>query len=200
MILYWDSWDRHKSFHPETRGPTEEGIPYHNNNNFHDSSLSQACSVISLSSTSPPSTPLLSKLSNGMLLTKRPYNIIITKPSEGNCLLKTSIYNFHQYFLCTQKELSFQQHRPWMQTDRVQNKRLRKMGFPWSSRSHTSRSSRIVLRMEMLQGQCLIEFVKKAKKYGTRKLKFAQFVIVTTTIMRRGKDCRPSLAPVVTLM
>ncbi|XP_076654099.1 kinase suppressor of ras isoform X2 [Halictus rubicundus] len=73
MTLYWDSWDNH---HLRTgasprlcrsraaRGsiPSEDSIPYHNNNNNLNSDiLAQASSVTSLSSTSPPSTPLLQR-------------------------------------------------------------------------------------------------------------------------------------------
>ncbi|KAM0728626.1 Kinase suppressor of Ras 1 [Formica fusca] len=69
MNLYWDSWDRH---HLRTRAsprpirsrttrssvPSEDSIPYHNNNNLNSNILAQASSVISLMSTSPPCTPL----------------------------------------------------------------------------------------------------------------------------------------------
>ncbi|KAJ8679733.1 hypothetical protein QAD02_015520 [Eretmocerus hayati] len=76
MNLYWDSWDRHhmrtgasprpmRSRVTRTSVPSEDSIPYHNNNNnnnSHGDILAQASSVPSLSSsTSPPSTPSLSK-------------------------------------------------------------------------------------------------------------------------------------------
>ncbi|XP_076290506.1 kinase suppressor of ras isoform X4 [Lasioglossum baleicum] len=78
MTLYWDSWDNH---HLRTgasprlcrsraaRGsiPSEDSIPYHNNNNNLNSDiLAQASSVTSLSSTSPPSTPLLQRSGRGI--------------------------------------------------------------------------------------------------------------------------------------
>nr|XP_033321769.1 kinase suppressor of Ras 2 isoform X3 [Megalopta genalis] len=72
MNLYWDSWDRHHlrtgaSPRPARSRATRcsipsEDIPYHNNNNNLNSDiLAQASSVTSLSSTSPPSTPLLQR-------------------------------------------------------------------------------------------------------------------------------------------
>ncbi|XP_011500487.1 PREDICTED: kinase suppressor of Ras 2 [Ceratosolen solmsi marchali] len=73
MNLYWDSWDRHhvrsgasprpiRSRITRSSVPSEDSIPYHNNNNFNSEILAQASSVVSLSSsTSPPSTPLLLK-------------------------------------------------------------------------------------------------------------------------------------------
>ncbi|XP_076626206.1 kinase suppressor of ras isoform X3 [Colletes latitarsis] len=78
MNLYWDSWDRH---HVRTGAsprparcrttrcsvPSEDSIPYHNNNNNLNSDiLAQASSITSLSSTSPPSTPLLQRLGRGI--------------------------------------------------------------------------------------------------------------------------------------
>jgi kinase suppressor of Ras 2 len=73
MNLYWDSWDRHhvrsgasprpiRSRVTRSSVPSEDSIPYHNNNNFNSEMLAQSSSVVSLSSsTSPPSTPLLLK-------------------------------------------------------------------------------------------------------------------------------------------
>lgn len=74
MNLYWDSWDRHhirsgpsprpiRSRVTRSSVPSEDSIPYHNNNNnFNSDMLAQASSFVSLSSsTSPPSTPLFSK-------------------------------------------------------------------------------------------------------------------------------------------
>ncbi|XP_078045030.1 kinase suppressor of ras isoform X2 [Augochlora pura] len=73
MNLYWDSWDRHhlrtgasprpaRSRATRCSIPSEDSIPYHNNNNNLNSDiLAQASSVTSLSSTSPPSTPLLQR-------------------------------------------------------------------------------------------------------------------------------------------
>ncbi|KAF7411196.1 hypothetical protein HZH66_000092 [Vespula vulgaris] len=73
MNLYWDSWDRHhlrtgasprpiRSRTTRCSVPSEDSIPYHNNNNNLTSDmLAQASSITSLSSTSPPSTPLLQR-------------------------------------------------------------------------------------------------------------------------------------------
>ncbi|XP_017882499.1 kinase suppressor of Ras 2 isoform X2 [Ceratina calcarata] len=73
MKLYWDSWDRHhlltgaspkpaRSRATRCSVPSEDSIPYHNNNNNLNSDiLAQASSVTSLSSTSPPTTPLLQR-------------------------------------------------------------------------------------------------------------------------------------------
>ncbi|KAI4484473.1 hypothetical protein M0804_007039 [Polistes exclamans] len=73
MNLYWDSWDRHhlrsgasprliRSRITRCSVPSEDSIPYHNNNNNLTSDmLAQASSITSLSSTSPPSTPLLQR-------------------------------------------------------------------------------------------------------------------------------------------
>lgn len=77
MNLYWDSWDRHhlrtgtsprpaRSRTTRCSVPSEDSIPYHNNNNNLNSDvLAQASSVTSLSSTSPPSTPLLQRPGRG---------------------------------------------------------------------------------------------------------------------------------------
>ena len=71
MNLYWDSWDRHhmlsgpsprplRSRGARSSVPSEDSIPYNNNNNLNRDTLAQASSFISLSSnTSPPSTPPL---------------------------------------------------------------------------------------------------------------------------------------------
>jgi len=70
MNLYWDSWDRHhlrtgtsprpiRSRPTRCSVPLENSIPYHNNNNLDSDILAQASSVTSLTSTSPPCTPLL---------------------------------------------------------------------------------------------------------------------------------------------
>ncbi|EZA49190.1 kinase suppressor of Ras 2 isoform X2 [Ooceraea biroi] len=70
MNLYWDSWDRHhlrtgasprpiRSRPTRCSVPSEDSIPYHNNNNLNSDILAQASSVTSLTSTSPPCTPLL---------------------------------------------------------------------------------------------------------------------------------------------
>ncbi|XP_012273127.1 kinase suppressor of Ras 1 isoform X6 [Orussus abietinus] len=73
MNLYWDSWDRHhvrsgpsprpiRSRTTRSSVPSEDSIPYHNNNfSVNSNTMMQAASVISLSSTSPPTTPLLSR-------------------------------------------------------------------------------------------------------------------------------------------
>ncbi|XP_014471877.1 PREDICTED: kinase suppressor of Ras 2 isoform X2 [Dinoponera quadriceps] len=72
MNLYWDSWDRHqlrtgasprpiRSRTTRCSVPSEDSIPYHNNNNLNSDILAQASSVSSLTSTSPPCTPLLSR-------------------------------------------------------------------------------------------------------------------------------------------
>nr|XP_012147186.1 PREDICTED: kinase suppressor of Ras 2 isoform X7 [Megachile rotundata] len=75
MNLYWDSWDSWDRHHLRTGAsprparsrttrcsvPSEDSIPYHNNNNLNSDILAQASSVTSLSSTSPPSTPLLQR-------------------------------------------------------------------------------------------------------------------------------------------
>lgn len=78
MNLYWDSWDRHhlrtgasprpiRSRTTRCSVPSEDSIPYHNNNNnFTSDMLAQASSITSLSSTSPPSTPLLQRQGHGM--------------------------------------------------------------------------------------------------------------------------------------
>lgn len=71
MNLYWDSWDRPsmksgpsprilRSRTPRSSVPSEDSIPYfnNNNNNFHNNVIAQSSSVVSLSSTSPPITPL----------------------------------------------------------------------------------------------------------------------------------------------
>lgn len=69
MNLYWDSWDRHhlrtgssprplRSRTTRCSVPSEDSIPYHNNNNLNSDILAQASSVTCLSSTSPPCTPL----------------------------------------------------------------------------------------------------------------------------------------------
>ncbi|XP_057320435.1 kinase suppressor of Ras 2 [Microplitis mediator] len=71
MNLYWDSWDRHhlrsgpsprpvRSRTTRSSVPSEDSIPYHNNINVNNDLLSQSSSIICLTS-SPPSTPLLSK-------------------------------------------------------------------------------------------------------------------------------------------
>lgn len=77
MNLYWDSWDRHhlrtgasprpaRSRTTRCSVPSEDSIPYHNNNNNLNSDiLAQASSITSLSSTSPPSTPLLQRPGRG---------------------------------------------------------------------------------------------------------------------------------------
>lgn len=77
MNLYWDSWDRHKlrtgasprpvrSRTTRCSVPSEESIPYNNNNNhLHSDTLAQASSVSSLTSTSPPCTPLLPRQGYG---------------------------------------------------------------------------------------------------------------------------------------
>lgn len=77
MNLYWDSWDRHhlrtgasprpvRSRTTRCSVPSEDSIPYHNNNNNLNSDiLAQASSITSLSSTSPPSTPLLQRSGRG---------------------------------------------------------------------------------------------------------------------------------------
>lgn len=75
MNLYWDSWDSWDRHHLRTGAsprparsrttrcsvPSEDSIPYHNNNNLNSDILAQASSVTSLLSTSPPSTPLLQR-------------------------------------------------------------------------------------------------------------------------------------------
>lgn len=74
MALYWDSWDRHhlrsgpsprpvRSRITRSSVPSEDSIPYHNNNNnLNSDTLGQASSVSSLSTTTtPPSTPLLNR-------------------------------------------------------------------------------------------------------------------------------------------
>uniref|UniRef100_A0ABD2XN80 Kinase suppressor of Ras 2 n=1 Tax=Trichogramma kaykai TaxID=54128 RepID=A0ABD2XN80_9HYME len=70
MNLYWDSWTQQQiKSNPSPRPircrvtrssvPSEDSIPYNNNNNFNSDALAQSSSVASLStSTSPPSTPL----------------------------------------------------------------------------------------------------------------------------------------------
>lgn len=71
MNLYWDSWDRHhlrtgasprpiRSRTTRCSVPSEDSILYHNNNNLNNDIL-QASSITSLTSTSPPNTPLLSR-------------------------------------------------------------------------------------------------------------------------------------------
>lgn len=75
MNLYWDSWDRHvrtgasprpiRSRTTRSSVPSEDSIPYHNNNNLNSDILAQASSVISLTSTSPPCTPLLQRQKYG---------------------------------------------------------------------------------------------------------------------------------------
>ncbi|CAL7947575.1 unnamed protein product [Xylocopa violacea] len=78
MNLYWDSWDRHhlrtgasprpaRSRTTRCSVPSEDSIPYHNNNNnLNSDTLAQASSVTSLSSISPPSTPLLQRTGRGI--------------------------------------------------------------------------------------------------------------------------------------
>ncbi|XP_032674080.1 kinase suppressor of Ras 2 isoform X1 [Odontomachus brunneus] len=78
MNLYWDSWDRHqlrtgasprpiRSRTTRCSVPSEDSIPYHhNNNNLNSDILAQASSVSSLTSTSPPCTPLLSRQGYGI--------------------------------------------------------------------------------------------------------------------------------------
>ncbi|XP_076755836.1 kinase suppressor of ras isoform X2 [Xylocopa sonorina] len=78
MNLYWDSWDRHhlrtgasprpaRSRTTRCSVPSEDSIPYHNNNNnLNSDTLAQASSVTSLSSISPPSTPLLQRTARGI--------------------------------------------------------------------------------------------------------------------------------------
>ncbi|XP_046750745.1 kinase suppressor of Ras 2 [Diprion similis] len=74
MALYWDSWDRHhlrggpsprsaRSRTMRSSVPSEDSIPYHNNNNLNSDTLGQASSISSLSMTTPPSTPLLNRQS-----------------------------------------------------------------------------------------------------------------------------------------
>lgn len=69
MNLYWDSWDRHhlrsgpsprpvRSRITRSSVPSEDSIPYHNNNNVNTERLGTASSIMCLSS-SPPSTPVL---------------------------------------------------------------------------------------------------------------------------------------------
>lgn len=76
MNLYWDSWDRHhlrtgasprpaRSRTTRCSVPSEDSIPYHNNNNLNSDILAQASSVTSLLSASPPSTPLLQRSGRG---------------------------------------------------------------------------------------------------------------------------------------
>ncbi|XP_029158125.1 kinase suppressor of Ras 2 isoform X2 [Nylanderia fulva] len=76
MKLYWDSWDRHhlrtgasprpiRSRTTRSSVPSEESFQYNNNNNLNSATLAQTSSVISLTSTSPPSTPLLQRQKYG---------------------------------------------------------------------------------------------------------------------------------------
>lgn len=76
MNLYWDSWDRHhlrtgasprpiRSRITRCSVPSEDSIPYHNNNNLNSDILAQASSVISLMTTSPPCTPPLPRQGYG---------------------------------------------------------------------------------------------------------------------------------------
>ncbi|XP_014211484.1 kinase suppressor of Ras 2 isoform X2 [Copidosoma floridanum] len=71
MNLYWDSWNIPnvksgpsprpiRTRVPRSSVPSEDSIPYSNNknNNFYTHALGQSSSVVSLSSTSPPVTPL----------------------------------------------------------------------------------------------------------------------------------------------
>lgn len=103
MNLYWDSWDRPhlrtgasprpaRSRTTRCSVPSEDSIPYHNNNNNLNSDiLAQASSVTSLSSTSPPSTPLLQR------------------PGRGKCFLFFLIYTVVKNVLFSKQELNFQQ-------------------------------------------------------------------------------------------
>lgn len=79
MNLYWDSWDRHHlrsgpSPRPQrtrvTRSsiPSEDSIPYNNNinnNNLINDTMLPASSIISLTSNTPPTTPLLVRQARG---------------------------------------------------------------------------------------------------------------------------------------
>ncbi|XP_012225443.1 kinase suppressor of Ras 2 isoform X2 [Linepithema humile] len=83
MNLYWDSWDRHhlrtgasprpiRSRTTRCSVPSEDSIPYHNNNNLNSDILAQASSVISLMSTSPPCTPPLPRQGYGIKFSTTP--------------------------------------------------------------------------------------------------------------------------------
>lgn len=85
MNLYWDSWDRHhlrtgasprpiRSRTTRCSVPSEDSIPYHNNNNLNSDRLPQASSVISLTSTSPPCTPPLPRQGYGKCEIKYHFN------------------------------------------------------------------------------------------------------------------------------
>ncbi|XP_058807431.1 kinase suppressor of Ras 2 isoform X2 [Phymastichus coffea] len=105
MNLYWDSWDRHhmksgpsprpiRSRATRSSVPSEDSIPYNNNNNFNSDMLAQASSVASLSlCTSPPSTPL--SLKNHTLGLKFPTTPPPLKrpPSGPEESLQTEVYS-----------------------------------------------------------------------------------------------------------